>query len=165
MSDAVLERAAGLAETYPEVVRAAVWWSDASLIVAVVPRTFVNAVDLREFVATELGVSDVVIALVADLPPDGLDVDEIRHMAFEVSTYVVPAPGLEQELCALWSSKLNRVRVGAGDDFLDVGGDSLIAVELQAEIFDRWGAELSLEDLFDAGTPARLVKLIADCAP
>jgi amino acid adenylation domain-containing protein len=47
-------------------------------------------------------------------------------------------------------------RVGADDDFFDLGGDSLSAVEALAALERSLGAELSAADLLEAPTPAGL---------
>jgi aryl carrier-like protein len=55
--------------------------------------------------------------------------------------------------------------VGAEDDFLDLGGDSLLATQLLAAVADRFGRELSVAEFFEEPTIAALARLIARADP
>ncbi len=63
----------------------------------------------------------------------------------------------EAAVARVFAQALGRERVGVGDDFFDLGGDSLSAVEVLVAISDRFGVELSAADLLEASTPAALV--------
>ena len=78
-----------------------------------------------------------------------------------------PAAGLEAELVALFRSVLEDGSLGPTDTFLAAGGDSVLAVSLLERANARYGARLSLLDLFDAdATPRALAaKLAAPRAP
>ncbi|MER6346074.1 amino acid adenylation domain-containing protein [Streptomyces sp. NPDC001595] len=65
---------------------------------------------------------------------------------------VPPAPGTETELAALWGAVLKRDTVGATDDFLGLGGNSLQAARIVARTRRRFGVDVVLADLLDAGT-------------
>lgn len=68
---------------------------------------------------------------------------------------------LEAEVAALWQSVLGERAAAADRDFFLSGGDSLKAVELFAAIQTRFGVELDLRHIFDAGsTVAGLADLI-----
>ena len=51
-------------------------------------------------------------------------------------------------------------QVGTNDRFLDIGGDSLKAMRVANRIVDVFALNLSLADLMDASTVAKLAKLI-----
>ncbi|NEE10096.1 hypothetical protein G3M58_27055, partial [Streptomyces sp. SID7499] len=55
--------------------------------------------------------------------------------------------------------------IGVHDNFFDLGGESLLAMQLMARLRDRCGAELSLRRIFDAPTAAELALLIDRAAP
>ncbi|GAA1299942.1 beta-ketoacyl synthase N-terminal-like domain-containing protein [Saccharothrix xinjiangensis] len=74
--------------------------------------------------------------------------------------YVVPRDELEDAVAKLWAEVLGLDRVGAHDDFFDLGGESLLAMQLVARLRDRHGADLSMRQLFDAPTVARLTALL-----
>jgi amino acid adenylation domain-containing protein len=67
-----------------------------------------------------------------------------------------PAEGPEADAARAFARVLGLERVGADDDFFELGGDSLSAVELLAELSARTGAELSAADLVEGPTPAAL---------
>ncbi len=66
-----------------------------------------------------------------------------------------PGTSLERELAALWSAVLGFERgfergverVGRTDNFFDLGGHSLLLVELQGRLRDQLGREVSMLDL------------------
>ena len=66
--------------------------------------------------------------------------------------YVAPQPGVEEELAAIWSEVLNLERVGATDNFFDLGGNSLLALRLISRVRSAFTIELPLVALFKAPT-------------
>jgi acyl-CoA synthetase (AMP-forming)/AMP-acid ligase II/thioesterase domain-containing protein/acyl carrier protein len=70
-----------------------------------------------------------------------------------------PTP-LERQLQSLWAAALGRDHVGLDDDFFQLGGDSLQAVELFLRIEKTLGHPLPRSVLFEAGTVAAMAKHI-----
>jgi acyl carrier protein len=68
--------------------------------------------------------------------------------------YVAPRTPFEEEIAAMWADALGRERIGVFDNFFDVGGHSLIAVRLAAEIRDMFGVELEILDFYTDFTVA-----------
>lgn len=68
--------------------------------------------------------------------------------------------GLESRLQTLWAAALGRRHVGLNEDFFQLGGDSLQAVELFLRIEEALGHSLPRSVLFEAGTFAAMAKLI-----
>lgn len=73
---------------------------------------------------------------------------------------VLPRNELEREIAGFWSELLGIERIGVTEDFFDLGGHSLLATQLNARIHQRFGIELSLEDLFDHPTVEATVNLL-----
>jgi acyl carrier protein len=73
----------------------------------------------------------------------------------------MPRNELEQALADLWIRALGVDRLGIHDDFVDLGGHSLIAIELVAEISELLGLEVLVSDLMKARTVAGLAAAIA----
>ena len=71
-----------------------------------------------------------------------------------------PADFVEGELVKLWESTLERQQVGVTDDFFGLGGDSLAAVVLLAEVNKLFDVDLPTEALYDAPTPKRLAEVL-----
>jgi phthiocerol/phenolphthiocerol synthesis type-I polyketide synthase E len=55
---------------------------------------------------------------------------------------------------------LSRAPLAPDDDFFELGGDSLAAIEAAATIEDEFGYELSIEDIFTASGVADLSTLV-----
>ncbi len=63
-----------------------------------------------------------------------------------------PVGETEEELHVLWSGILGHDRFGAADSFFEIGGHSLQAAMLSARIERRFGAKLSIRELFEYTT-------------
>ncbi len=71
-------------------------------------------------------------------------------------SYVAPATPLQRQLAAMWSEVLGVGRIGLHDNFFDVGGHSLLAVQLIARIQKVVDGPLALMELFQFPTLATL---------
>jgi thioesterase domain-containing protein/acyl carrier protein len=65
---------------------------------------------------------------------------------------LAPQGDLEEKLASIWHELLGIKRVDRNDNFFDLGGDSLIAVNLSAEIANHFGKRLPLAALIGAPT-------------
>jgi phthiocerol/phenolphthiocerol synthesis type-I polyketide synthase E len=68
--------------------------------------------------------------------------------------------GVEQALVIIWQEVLGVGRVGVHDDFFELGGNSLVAVQVIAQVRKRLGAKLSVRQLFESPTISRLAGII-----
>ncbi len=62
----------------------------------------------------------------------------------------------ESALAEIWQEILGVEQVGIHDSFFELGGDSLVGVQMISRVGRRFGADLSLETLFESPTIARL---------
>lgn len=67
--------------------------------------------------------------------------------------YAEPRSDLERTVARAWATVLGIDRVGAHDDFFDLGGESLLAMQLITRLREELGVPLSVRAFFDAGTP------------
>ena len=74
--------------------------------------------------------------------------------------YREPAPGVERELALIWSEVLNVDQVGADEDFFDLGGHSILATRVVAQVSERMGVELPLRRIFATPGLAALAEYI-----
>jgi acyl transferase domain-containing protein/thioesterase domain-containing protein/acyl carrier protein len=104
-------------------------------------------------------------ALLAQMDSDGA-ARSVGATSFERpdlgSDFVAPRNAVERGLTAIWQSLLGIDQIGVEDSFFDLGGHSLIAVRLFAQIKKEWGAEFPISALFQAPTIAAIAALIAD---
>jgi acyl transferase domain-containing protein len=91
-------------------------------------------------------------------PPEGTRRVHLPGYPFERRRYWPdrPAPAGALDLPQLFASVLGRRPEHDSDNFFDLGGDSLMAIQLMSRITDVTGVELELADFFDAPTIAGL---------
>jgi aspartate racemase len=75
-------------------------------------------------------------------------------------SFVAPRNELEQQIANIWEKNLNLSPIGIRDNFFDLGGNSLLAVSLFAEIEQNFQAKLPLSTLFQAPTIEELANII-----
>ena len=68
---------------------------------------------------------------------------------------------IESELARIWADLLRLEQVGIQDSFFDLGGTSLLAVDLFAQLENRLGEALPLTSLITAPTIEQLARLVA----
>ncbi len=108
-------------------------------------------------------VPTVVVVLEAlPLTPNGkLDTGALPAPEYQnADRYLAPAGAIEEVLAGIYAQVLALERVGADDSFFDLGGDSLSAMRLIAAINTALDAGLSVRDVFEAPTVARLAPRI-----
>ena len=72
------------------------------------------------------------------------------------SRHIAPRTPAEAALVRVWTEVLPVDTVGVEDDFLGLGGDSILGVRLLSRLQAELGVELTLRELLDARTVARL---------
>jgi phthiocerol/phenolphthiocerol synthesis type-I polyketide synthase E len=90
--------------------------------------------------------------------------EPVRAVAATPVAQEAPASGTEalrSRLGVLWRSVLGVQTVGDLDDFFELGGNSLAAVELMSGIRDEFGVRLSLVTMFDHPTFGALANALA----
>ncbi|MGH6824204.1 alpha/beta fold hydrolase [Methyloceanibacter sp.] len=78
------------------------------------------------------------------------------------AAYVAPGNEVERKLSAIWQEAFGIDVVGVLDDFFELGGDSLTATTLAAEIEATFGRRFTPADLINLSTIAQQVELVAD---
>ncbi len=79
----------------------------------------------------------------------------------EAEAWTAPRGPLEEMAAGVFAEVLGAERVGAHDDFFDLGGHSLKATQAASRLSRLVGAEVPLRDLFEAPTPAGLAARLA----
>lgn len=76
--------------------------------------------------------------------------------------YHPPETPAEERIAAIWSEVLGVAEIGVDDDFMDLGGHSLQAIQVLARVNRAFGVDLSLRSAFEASTIRRLAALVED---
>ncbi|MFI0487357.1 amino acid adenylation domain-containing protein [Actinomadura sp. 9N215] len=80
------------------------------------------------------------------------------------AAFIAPATGTEQLLADIWRQVLRIDRIGAHDDFFDLGGHSILATQVVSRIRVRFHVDLPVAAVFDAPTLAGLAATIDTAA-
>jgi acyl transferase domain-containing protein/acyl carrier protein len=117
------------------------------------------------------GARQALVVRAGSAGPDGLTLPgtggftapTTRHPRPDLATaYVAPRDELEEQLAEVWQALLGLDRVGVHDDFVQLGGHSLMAAQLIAQLRNRFGVEVPVRVLFEGGTIADLAARIED---
>ena len=76
--------------------------------------------------------------------------------------YVPPSDELERDVAEVWQEVFGMQRIGIHDDFFELGGDSLVALQLVSRLGKVVGLELRVRSLFDAPTISALAVFIEE---
>jgi amino acid adenylation domain-containing protein len=87
---------------------------------------------------------------------DALDVSELIREA----PFVAPRTPLEEQIAAMWSELLNVERVGALDNFFDLGGHSLLTTQLVSRMRAAFQLEVPLPTFFEDPTVSGLAQAV-----
>ena len=74
------------------------------------------------------------------------------------TSYVAPRRPLEAALAGIWAEVLGCDRVGVNENFFDLGGHSLLLVEVQARLRETLDRNVPIVDLFRFTTVAALAE-------
>ncbi|MEU1516189.1 type I polyketide synthase [Streptomyces sp. NPDC005811] len=88
----------------------------------------------------------------APAPDSGLAV------APSATTTAARTASVDDRVAAVWSAMLGIGNVALDDDFFELGGNSLTAVELMSHLRAEFGIDLSIAAMFDFPTPRTLAK-------
>jgi amino acid adenylation domain-containing protein len=80
-------------------------------------------------------------------------------------SYVAPRNAVEEVLADIWAQVLEVERVGAHDNFFDLGGHSLLGTQVTSRVFDAFSVELPLRRLFESPTLAGLAAALLEASP
>lgn len=156
---------------YPEIRQAAVVGkkdrSGEQIIVAylVCAQSQIDLSKLRSFLKTKL--TDYMMPSAFEIldalpltPNHKLDRNRLPEPSRKQLNSQSPRDELELQLVKIWEKVLDVSQVGINDSFFDLGGHSLIALQLFVEIERIWDKRLLLATLFESPTIAALVNVI-----
>lgn len=118
------------------------------------PQVMVSVLPIADIIASTREFTKETIE--NDLDATALRQDPQRS---DADGYVAPRTELEASIARIWGDVLGG-QIGATDDFFDVGGNSLIAVQLIAMVRKEIGVRLPMRSIFEAPTVAGAAALI-----
>jgi amino acid adenylation domain-containing protein len=75
--------------------------------------------------------------------------------------YIEPRTAAERAVADLWAEVLGAELVGAADGFLELGGDSISALQVVMRLADLTGTEVPVAALFEGGTVESVARIVA----
>ena len=149
---------------------------DAQLVAYVVPKQAGYAVShadrptaerLREWMEGQLPEYMVPVIVLLDVMPltangkvDRTALPQPGAAAQGGDQHVAPRTPTEEQLCVIWAEVLKKDRVGVRDNFLALGGHSLMAIRVLGKISKAFGVRLPLRSLFETPTVEALSEAI-----
>jgi acyl transferase domain-containing protein len=76
--------------------------------------------------------------------------------------YAAPTNEVEQKIVNIWENLLGTGPIGINDHFLRLGGNSLLAIRVAAELRTAFQIEFPIQELMAASTPAELALVVED---
>jgi amino acid adenylation domain-containing protein len=136
------------------------------IVAYIVPNKLpVDLSDLRSFLKTKL--TDYMMPSAFEIlealpltPNNKLDRKRLPEPSRENLTIIPPRNELERQLVKIWEKILDINQIGIDDSFFDLGGHSLVALQLFAEIEKIWHKKLLLAVLLESPTIAELANII-----
>jgi acyl transferase domain-containing protein/acyl carrier protein len=75
------------------------------------------------------------------------------------NAYAAPGTPTEKKIAAIWAELLGLEKVGIQDNFFDLGGHSLLGIQVVTRIKSELGAEISVASLFEGPTVESLSRI------
>nr|WP_262982590.1 non-ribosomal peptide synthetase [Rhodococcus sp. MTM3W5.2] len=106
-----------------------------------------------------------VLVVLDELPLNAngkLDRKALPEPEFAGAEFVAPVTATEIVVARISAELLGKPRVGASDNFFDLGGNSLLATRLLARLDSELGVRVSVRDLFESPTVSALAAALDD---
>ncbi len=156
--DACMLEIPGVAEAAAFPIKHSMLGEDIAAALVLRPGAILSEADVRRFLVERFARYKVPrhFLFVDSLPkgPTGkvqrtMLADQLNfHGSVSNEATVAPRNDTEIKLVNIWEKVLNLKNIGVTDDFFYLGGDSLAAVQLLAEIEEHWGLLFPVYDLF-----------------
>jgi acyl carrier protein len=94
---------------------------------------------------------------------DGPSAETVRHERPSLATpYVAPETAMEQRIAAVWQQVLGFQQIGVEDNFFDLGGDSLVAIQVASRLKEALNMEFPVAKLYQAVTVRSLAQVLTE---
>jgi hypothetical protein len=96
---------------------------------------------------------------------DPTSVIKAENVASEAAAHSLDETTTTRNLQQMWAKLLSRPAVGADENFFDLGGTSLLLIEMHARLKAQFASVPSLVDMFAFPTPSTLARRLAAGGP
>jgi acyl-CoA synthetase (AMP-forming)/AMP-acid ligase II/acyl carrier protein len=167
--DEVLLEHPAVAEAVTFAVRHPTLGEDVAAVLVLRPHSAVTANDIRQFAKARLAAFKIPrqVLFVKEIPkgPTGKVkrvglAEELGLTSAATPAFVAPRTSIEKVLAGCWAEALGFEQVGIHDDFFVLGGDSLMAAHLLADIYEKLHREIEVSRFFDGPTVVELARYI-----
>lgn len=86
---------------------------------------------------------------------------DLSHRTEPAGAAVAPRTPHEEAVAAIWREVLDRPDIGVLDDFFELDGTSLQAINVVSRLRETWGTEISARDFFECPTVEALAAALA----
>jgi acyl transferase domain-containing protein len=87
--------------------------------------------------------------------------DGAKHARPQLGTaFVAPRTELEQQIATVWQDFLGIEQISIHDSFFELGGDSLLAIQLASYLYSDLEVNIQVQELLEAPTIASIAELI-----
>ncbi|TDP89069.1 type I polyketide synthase [Labedaea rhizosphaerae] len=119
------------------------------------PQVVISTRPVRDLFTRRVTAADL-----ADLDTEPAGSSTVDAVAGGEGEFVAPRTELEVEIARQWAEVLGVERIGVHDDFFGLGGNSLVAIQLMAQVRKATGVRLAMKTLFESSTVAALAERI-----
>lgn len=93
-------------------------------------------------------------------PPMARDIVEPTRLQGTSQNYLAPQTELEKQIAGIWQQAFGLDRVGTADNFFDLGGHSLLMIQVHAQLCIALQREISIVRMFQYPTVGSLAKFL-----
>jgi surfactin family lipopeptide synthetase A len=79
---------------------------------------------------------------------DRLNLPEPKEKDLDKNKYITPKTEIEKKVAKIWQEVLNVKKISRNDNFFNLGGHSLKAIQVVAKINEMFKIEVSLKNIF-----------------
>ena len=127
------------------------------LLAVTYPQVIVSSQDLEARFEIK---PDAVTSSLPQQPDEALSYEPSHPRPLLAKDYVAPRNEIERKVAAIWQALLGIEQLGVHDNFIELGGDSLIAVQILSRLKIAFSVEISLRTLFESPTIAELAVVV-----
>ena len=165
--DIDVERVKNILQDVGYIERAAARTDDKHDLLAFYVGGVVSDAELKTFLGKRLPTEMIPaqVIRVDEIPLTAGGKVDVRRLPQKTTTvpqeaYVAPRTDLERRLADIWQQILGRESIGINDNFFDIGGHSLPAIQVISRVSETFEVDLPIRAFFNAPTIANVAETV-----